>query len=1274
MHIHPFSRSQQGVPKSILFDRCQKSIAAGRREDSVSLLLRLSELCQDETERRILMTLKSGHRIRFEKTSGDWIKPMEIVGVTSHIINVSNGTSIQGGRRTHPETADHGCKPKVSIITVNRNCAEGLEKTIKSAIGQKREMAGIEHIVIDGASTDNSIQILRKYEDQIDYFISEPDGGIYSAMNKGLSLAQGDIIAFLNADDTYRRGAVKSSVENIERNRIDISYGAFAYIKSNGYNEMIDGPREWDEALLIRGIPGGHGTFFVTRDAYNKVGGYREDLKIVSDYDWMIRAFLAGCTAIPLVKILHEMTQGGISFNRALEKKENRRLLTEYLGESDQKRLDELYSLKYYLNWNGLAKPQQEQIRLLEMAENLQDFEPIYAQALVRTVNKSAQKFNELNSPPPQKLNENKLRVCVAVTYLNAIAGGAERIAIEAANRLANEGHAVTIICCHGLSGEPFYEIDARIDFLDLANKPLSRYFHTIGSRDWETPWKQALETLDSHEAADIDAWLNDANKWRTLVYKGFFRSNCFDIVLSHMPSTYPYIAMALAGEPSRPQHIAALHNSPSYKFYSPLYSTCPESEKRVWLSTLGMCDRISVLFSEFIDELPEKFRSKAFVLPNFIDSAFRCDPAPSDAMKLNRKIVTIGRLVPQKNHKALIDAFALIQDRIAGWSLEIYGEGPMRQELEEYCSLKGLDAKSILLGRTDSPNDAYNAADIFVFPSHFEGFGLALVEAMACGLPVVGFDDCPGVKFIIENEVNGLLVKRDECSISLAEAILKLAGDKPLRSKLGACAILAAGRYTLDKHITQLEIHFRRSPKAHMPGSERNHVSKVNSNVAIMCTNPSGGAGIAALRLQSGLNKIGFSTCMFSSANGNIEPSFTLKPTIKEPELNSDNWKISNSSNLRYPGGTIFSSELGSLSRSAIKPVIAYDIINLHWVSHFLSPTSIHWLLDSGKPVVWTLHDMLPFTGGCHYTSGCDHFTANCENCPQVFNDYNNHPKNVLKAKSRLWQDRITIISPSVWLANEARKSKIFANSRIETVPNGIDTLQYQPWDKNRARKILGLPQDKKIILFACHSHAERRKGFQEALMMLISLSRRRQDLHLVTIGRSSDETDGMHIPNTVFGFVNSSKELSMIYSACDVTVLPSLEDNLPNTILESFACGTPVAGFRAGGIGDLVKDGVTGHLAPLKDILALRDAVEKCIDSELGESCRSYAVKNLDCTIQAYAYAEIFRSLSEIPRKDATKTWHGKTTINASLLASDGITGPRMTVDAPSRDFQAS
>jgi glycosyltransferase involved in cell wall biosynthesis len=1226
MSFKPYEPLKPTASKSALFERCRKSIEYGNRGDSISILLTLSALCCTHTERVILNSLKLAHKETFEKKSIDYRDGSRSICGTSSVANSGENT-VQGGKRIL-RSASERLAPKVSIITVNRNCAAGLEKTITSVLNQKNPGFEIEHIVIDGASTDASLEVLSRYSNDLEYFLSEPDGGIYPAMNKGLHYARGEIISFLNSDDTYLSHTAGNSVRNLELNGVDLSYGAFTYTKPNGHVAVVDGPRKWDHSMLIRGIPGGHETFFVRKEIYDLIGGYREDLRISSDYDWMIRAYLAGCSAKPLHSILLEMTMGGLSFDNGIEKAESLQLMREFLGENDIGRSGELYSWKYYKNWQGYTKSKGDQLRLLQAASTLQDFEPDYAEALVKTVNRSYENYDGILRKSAPIAGPGGLRVCMAVTYLNSVVGGAERIAVEAANRLAEEGHAVTLVSCHGVSGEPFYKVDPRVRCIDLANKPLSSRLHKVALEAWEASWKEVTGLLEESEVVEIETWLVGPNKWKALVYKGFFMTNDFDLVISHMPSTYPYIALGLVGGAAPPRHIAQLHNSPAFKFHSKLYPANSDAERSARLSTLKLCDHVAVLYSQYVDELPPGVREKAFVLPNFIGSSFLEKGARSSTTR-GRSIVTVGRLSVQKEQKALIDAFSLVKERVGDWQLQIYGEGPLRAELEHYCGEKGLDPKEIFQGRTTTPKAVYEAAGIFVLPSRFEGAPLVLMEAMATGAPVVGFEDCPGVNCIIDNGVNGILVRRDHGSKTLSESILKLINDRELRDRLGSSASETAKLFTIDQHVEKLRVFLKRSGSKRASRRNGDTSRFENLSVALMSSTTSGGAGIAALRLQHGLQELGVSACMFSLKESSMEPSFVLKPTGKDSVLNPENWRVADRKNLRNAGATIFSSETSSIAKSGVKAITSHDIVNLHWVSHFLSPSAVKSLLDSGKPVVWTLHDMLPFTGGCHYTSGCEKFTTNCVECPQVIDNYHNHPQTVLELKERLWENHITIISPSQWLADEARRSRIFRNSRIEVVPNGIDTKEYQSCDRERAREILGLPQGQKIILFTCHTHVERRKGFFEALIMLSLLRRQRDDIHLVTLGRPSEDGGDLGFSHTNLGFVKSSAELSLIYSACDVTLLPSLEDNLPNVILESLSCGTPVAGFRTGGIGDLIKDGETGYLAPTKDLFALRDAVEKCLTTDLKRRCRDYATEHLDSTRQAVSYARIFESL---------------------------------------------
>jgi glycosyltransferase involved in cell wall biosynthesis len=1197
-------------PTSILLSRCEEYINNGDREASINLLLNLSERVHGETSQKILTILKSKHKIRFQQKIVDRIiSGKKICGIfqTKEFRSVK---VIDGGRRVRPNITAYKFKPKVSIITVNRNCAQGLEKTIQSVINQSKGLEyQIEHIIIDGASTDHSVDIIRKYENEIDYWLSEPDSGIYSAMNKGLSYAQGDVIAFLNSDDTYLSHATKVSVENLDRNCVDISYGAFAYVKSDGRVAFVDGPRHWDHSMLIMGIPGGHETLFVRKEVYDLVGGYREDFRIVSDYDWMIRAYLAGFSARPVHSVLLQMTMGGASSDQIIEKRECLRLMTDYLGEVDGNRLEELYSWKYYFNWKGYAKSDLSKIRLLAYAEALEDCESTYSKALVKTINQSGEAFKELISSVSNVPKPGKQRICIAVTHLNSIVGGAERIAIEAANRLVEQGHAVTIVCCHGRSGEPFYKVDDRIRFIDIASKPIREIFYDVGDHRWENSWQQITKILSPDEIKDLRDWLMEANSWKVLVYRGFFQRNDFDLVISHMPSTYPYIALALVGEPAPPKHIACLHNSPAFKFYSELYPARSPAERGVRLATLKLCSHISVLYEEYICELPVCVQSKATVLPNFISGKFFENSSPSISKGRKNRIVTVGRLALQKDQKKLIDAFVLIKHQISDWKVEIYGEGPLRLELEQYCVLKGLDPESILLGRTENPKAIYESAGIFVLPSRFEGAPLVLMEAMASGIPVVGFEDCPGVKFMIEHGVNGLLAERDEDSRELSNVILKLINDQSLRDTLARNGLETSKTFKVDRHIEKIGYFFK--PEDRRVSSEIRNAEFGNNkfNVAVVSHTTSGSLGINAVRLRRGLQRLGISTCIFSTEKDCSEPSIVLKPDFDDHLLVVDIGRPVNHEEFKTSCGRRLAQETTPFWESQIRAIASYDIIILHNVGDLLSPESIQWLLECGKPLIWIL---------------CNGFQVNSTSDSNLSWD---HLKFVCQAK--LLRDRITFVVPCQWFATEAKNRKEFEDFRVEVIPDGIDTAEFQACDKNRAKAILELPQDKKLILFGCQNYSDLQKGFQEVLKALIFLNRSRQDLHFVTFGVPLGETDWLPLSITAFQEVSSSSKLSMIYSACDVTVLPSLDGNFRNIILESLSCGTPIAAFNARGIVDLVQDGVTGHLALSNNFFELASAVERCLNGNLSKSCREFAVDHLDITKQAECYGKLFSSL---------------------------------------------
>jgi glycosyltransferase involved in cell wall biosynthesis len=282
-------------------------------------------------------------------------------------------------------------------------------------------------------------------------------------------------------------------------------------------------------------------------------------------------------------------------------------------------------------------------------------------------------------------------------------------------------------------------------------------------------------------------------------------------------------------------------------------------------------------------------------------------------------------------------------------------------------------------------------------------------------------------------------------------------------------------------------------------------------------------------------------------------------------------------------------------------------------------------------------------FTGGCHYDGGCGRFRAHCGACPSLGSRREKDlSREIWERKDRIFrglgEDRLHIVAPSRWLGAEAEASALF-NGRfpVSIIPYGLDTDVFTPRDRQAAREILGLPADARVVLFVAHSVAWHRKGFGlllEALKHLEDVP----ELRLVALGAGDPGSDS-RVPTTHLGFVENERLVSMIYNAADVFVIPSLQDNLPNTVQEAMACGIPVVGFDAGGVPDMVKDGVTGRLAavgaPWDLARALRTVLED-LDAarRMGAEGRRFVLEEYTMAAQARAYAALYReSLQRSP-----------------------------------------
>ena len=265
-------------------------------------------------------------------------------------------------------------------------------------------------------------------------------------------------------------------------------------------------------------------------------------------------------------------------------------------------------------------------------------------------------------------------------------------------------------------------------------------------------------------------------------------------------------------------------------------------------------------------------------------------------------------------------------------------------------------------------------------------------------------------------------------------------------------------------------------------------------------------------------------------------------------------------------------------------------ELIHLHWVCKGF--ISIRGLADLSTPIVWTLHDMWAFTGGCHYSEDCTRYTDACGLCPQLRSRREGDlTRRIWNLKKRHWENlNLTFVTPSRWLSDCVKASSLLHSYPVKVIPNGIDTAVFAPHNREVARQNFGLVPDRKIILTgALKGLSDERKGFQllaPALKRLVE-GNLGDDVELVVYGQKAPARPPyMGLRTTFAGEINNDDELAILYSAADVFVAPSKQENLANTVMEAMACGTPVVAFNIGGMPDMIEHKVTGYLAQPFDI----------------------------------------------------------------------------------------
>jgi glycosyltransferase involved in cell wall biosynthesis len=397
--------------------------------------------------------------------------------------------------------------------------------------------------------------------------------------------------------------------------------------------------------------------------------------------------------------------------------------------------------------------------------------------------------------------------------------------------------------------------------------------------------------------------------------------------------------------------------------------------------------------------------------------------------------------------------------------------------------------------------------------------------------------------------------------------------------------------------------------------------------NIALLTTYPYGGAGIACRRLQHALNASGVRADLLTREDTPSRWPFFAERLAFLPHERDRSVR--------------FSFSLANFGADLSKhPVVQQaDVLHLHWINQgFLSLRNIQQLASLDKPIVWTLHDMWAFTGGCHYSGACERYKQSCGNCPFLRRpgpaDLSHQ---VWLRKKMKYPPNVHFVTCSEWLAERARESGLLRQFHVQSIPNPIDTTIFTPVPAETRlefRRRLGINDAALVVLFVAVKVQDERKGFRYLQLALAELKTQHPDLQieLLVLGHSRQEDLAtLPYPAHPLGMVQDSTQLSQIYGSSDVFTIPSTEDNLPNTVMESLACGTPVAGFQTGGIPEMVDHQQNGYIVPQRDSKGLAEGIA-WIGNNLNQTrsaARAKAEQAYANTVVAQRHIALYKKL---------------------------------------------
>lgn len=406
--------------------------------------------------------------------------------------------------------------------------------------------------------------------------------------------------------------------------------------------------------------------------------------------------------------------------------------------------------------------------------------------------------------------------------------------------------------------------------------------------------------------------------------------------------------------------------------------------------------------------------------------------------------------------------------------------------------------------------------------------------------------------------------------------------------------------------------------------------------NVLHLTLSLKGGAGIACRRLHTALLAAGTTSNIWASVGSSGNGTKLVRRQLWRWWARLDYLPLH-----RYRRRKIFAWWSNNcLPTHLLRTAAAQrpNILHLHWVGDgWIDPREIAKL---DIPIVWTLHDAWAFTGGCHYPGECDRFMSGCGACPQLGStNENDLSSRNFSRKQRAWMvGQPVFVAPSRWLAGQAMRSASARGSPVKVIPNGLDDKRFLPGDRMAARGALGLTEDcVALLVFSSGDMSDSRKGTHLIGPALARLAENQtRGIRLLVVGGGGVGGLPATMEVQALGRVEDEVEMATIYTAADAHVLPTLQDNLPNTAIEAIGCGCPVLGFASGGLPEIVEQGRNGLLAGSITVEGLAGILREFLTlgpegrARLRTSARQIFLERFNAEDRAADYLRLYRTLA--------------------------------------------